>query len=151
MKPENPYVRAVVGLVFFTAALGLVIQVVAAIDVAIRRADEHASKTEREEEKVLAEKCKLLSNSARASVYITQEPLSLYICSDQGVSTYFVTRRLFPQVCSVGQSPAPYTRTTLSKQTTPLNETMTTTLRDHPLSGGLRAGYGRDRCFCSLT
>ncbi len=96
MRPANLCFNAVVGLMSITAALGLVILVVAAIDVAIRRADENTSKTEREEAKVLAEKCKLVSNSVRADPYITERPLSLHICNDQGVSTYFVTRKPFP-------------------------------------------------------
>ena len=96
MKPENPYVGAIVSLVTIVTILGLAGLVVGAINVSARRADEHEAETKREEAKVLAEKCKLVSNSVRANSYITVRPLSLHICNDQGVSTYFVTRKPFP-------------------------------------------------------
>jgi uncharacterized membrane protein len=96
MKTENPYVGGILGLVTIVTALGLAVLVVAVINLSYRRAEEHNAEIEREEAKVLAEKCKLVSNSVRADPYITERTLSLHICNDQGVSTYFVTRKPFP-------------------------------------------------------
>jgi hypothetical protein len=96
MKTENPYVGGILGLVTIVTVLGLAVLVVSVINLSSRRAEEHNAETEREEAKVLAEKCKLVSNSVRADPFITERPLSLHICNDQGVSTYFVTRKPFP-------------------------------------------------------
>ena len=96
MKSVNPYVGAIASLVTIVTILGLAGLVVEAINLISRRANEHEAETKREEAKVLAEKCKLVSNSVRADPYITWRPLSLHICNDQGVSTYFVTSKPFP-------------------------------------------------------
>ncbi len=96
MKTDNPYVSIVAGFVLIASIVGLLLLGLGAVSVASRRLEESTAEIEREEAKVLAEKCKLVSNSVRADPFITERPLSLHICNDQGVSTYFVTRKPFP-------------------------------------------------------
>lgn len=65
-------------IVVVVIGIGLASLVVRVLTEVANRQIENDAKIEKEEAKVRAEKCKLVSNSVRAEPYVTEEPLSLF-------------------------------------------------------------------------